>query len=156
MGSDPSSIIEILANISEIANKFLQDQEILNQLTRSDDDNNADFERSSGDLINSDDFAGNFGDTQIETSKNGKSNLIEDLPKIENTVIEMMMKCVELSKHLKEGNFSLTRTQESLYDHEFVTLHIGFNEMGTWEIILHFGMVVLGMVPFMVVRKSFC
>ena len=153
--SDPRNILEIMANINKIANKFLQDQENQNQLTSFSDNDNLDLKTGSRELITSGDFSGDFGDNKIETTKNGKSRLIADLSQIENTVFEMMMKCVELSKHLKGGAISLTRTKEGLYDHEFITLHIGFNEMGTWEIILRFGIVVLGMVPFVITRKLF-
>lgn len=133
------NFLQMMENMDDIASKFLKDQEGQIQNADLGDTNNRDF-------------------TGI-----GTRNMIANVSQIEDYVTEpKTIKTMELLKYMKDlskningGNFSLTKTEKGLYDHEFITIHIGFNEMTIWETILRFGIMVLGLIPLVIVRRLF-
>ena len=89
------------------------------------------------------------------TQANRKMNKIEYLSQIENNILEVMRKYLESSKDGRGRDFSSTKTKEGFYDHDFITVHVGFNEMETWDIILRLAVVLLGTTPLVIIRRLF-
>ena len=146
-------------NFSKAINNLLLDKGNQNEITNFGDENNKNLKQGSG--VFSGDFdsfgkiSGDFEESTISTTKNRKTARLANSTKMEMDTLEQMVEFLVQLENVNGGNFSLTTTKENLYDHEFFTLHIGFNEFGTLDIILRFGVVLLGTIPLVIVRKLF-
>ena len=89
------------------------------------------------------------------TQANRKMNKIEYFSQIENNILEAIRQYLESSKDEKGRDFNLTKTKEGFYDHDFITVHVGYNEMETWDIMLRLAVVLLGITPLVMIRRLF-
>jgi len=129
-----NNITKMLGAVRKMFNEILLESEKQIQEINFDETSNQNLEQCSGDFS----ISGDFGplENRMGTQANRKMNKIEYLSQIENNILEAIRQYLESSKDGKGRDFSLTKTKEGFYDHDFITVRVGFNEMETWDIII--------------------
>ena len=152
-----NNVTDILGAIRKILDVFLLEGENQTQEIDFNGTSNQNLEKGAGDFQISGDFSGDFeaSKNRIGTQAIRKMKKIEYLSQIENNILEAIMKYLESSKDGKGRDFSYTETKEGFYDHDFITVHVGFNEMETWDIMLRLAVVLLGITPLVMIRRLF-